>query len=82
MTHAYEAHIQFQLNGFKIMKDNGQDVAIVIPAYGLCPTSPYPTQFRQAVATIQHLLLTRAPESVRNFHFTAVLFLAPYDYLT
>ena len=64
--HAYDAHIITLINGYKVMKGNGQDVAIAILVYGICPGAPYPTQIRQLVATVQHLLKTRAPETI-NF---------------
>ena len=32
--HAYDAHIAAQINGYKAMKANGQDVAIAILCYG------------------------------------------------
>ena len=63
VMHAYDAHIITLINGYKVMKSNGQDVAIAILAYGVCPGAPYPTQIRQLVATVQHLLKTRAPET-------------------
>ena len=66
LMHAYDAHIITLIHGYKVMKDNGQDVAIAILVYGLCPGAPYPTQLRQTVATVQHLLKSRAPETV-NF---------------
>ncbi|CZR69840.1 uncharacterized protein PAC_19740 [Phialocephala subalpina] len=64
VTHAYESHIQFLLNGWKIMKANNQDVSIAFLAYGLCPTTLYPAQIRQVVSTTQHLLKTRPAESI------------------
>ena len=66
IMHAYDAHIINLINGYKVMKGNGQDVAIAILVYGLCPGAPYPTQLRQMVETVQHLLKTRGPETI-NF---------------
>jgi acetyl esterase/lipase len=62
--YAYNAHIQFLINGYKLMKTNGQDVSIVIVNYGISPEAPYPSQIRHMVATVQHLLSTRSPGSV------------------
>jgi hypothetical protein len=37
VMHAYDAHLISLINGYKIMKANGQDVAIVVLAYGNLP---------------------------------------------
>ncbi|TVY16449.1 putative steryl acetyl hydrolase [Lachnellula arida] len=61
---AFDAHIRFLLNGWKVMKANSQDVSIAVLAYGLAPKTPYPVQNRQVVATIHHLLKSRPAEDI------------------
>ncbi|TVY42474.1 hypothetical protein LOCC1_G005162 [Lachnellula occidentalis] len=61
---AFDAHIQFMLNGWKVMKANNQDVSIAVLAYGLAPKTLYPVQTRQVVATIHHLLKSRPADDI------------------
>ncbi|TVY41874.1 putative steryl acetyl hydrolase [Lachnellula subtilissima] len=61
---AFDAHIQFNLNGWKVMKANNQEVSIAVLAYGLAPKTPYPVQNCQVVATIHHLLRSRPAEDI------------------
>lgn len=49
--HCYDAHIINLINGYKIMKANGQDVAIAILAYG----KPKSARHELEAETLRHL---------------------------
>lgn len=67
MMNAYDAHLQFLIEGYKLIKANGQDISIAVLVYGLTPNIPYPAQIRQTAGAIQHLLKSRASSSILFF---------------
>jgi len=61
---AFDAHFNVLTKGYKIMKNNNEDASIVIVNFGLCPTSPYPTQLRQMILATQHLTKSRPANNI------------------
>ncbi|KAJ5612032.1 hypothetical protein N7510_005226 [Penicillium lagena] len=53
-------------NAYKL-RGPDKDTAVALLAYDTCPVAPYPTQLRQTVAFIQHLLKDHDPEDIELF---------------
>lgn len=64
MMSAYDTHIKFLIQAYRLMQANKQDISIAILVYGLAPGVPYPAQVRYTAAAVQHLLKSRKSESI------------------
>ncbi|KAJ5135458.1 uncharacterized protein N7515_004736 [Penicillium bovifimosum] len=55
---ASAVHFEFWLDMLSILNGTGQDVAVFFPRYSLTPHTRYPTQLRQAVEALRHIIVT------------------------
>ncbi|KAJ5561653.1 hypothetical protein N7535_003885 [Penicillium sp. DV-2018c] len=63
---ATPVHFEFWLDMLDMLNKSGHDLAVFFPRYSLTPHKTYPTQLRQAVEALRHIIVTtgRSPSNV------------------
>jgi acetyl esterase/lipase len=55
---ATPVHFEFWLEMLRALNESGHDLAVFFPRYTLTPHATYPTQLRQAVEALRHIIVT------------------------
>jgi hypothetical protein len=63
---AFDAHIQFLINGWKVMKANNQDVSIAVLAYGKKYAPAQPPALLRSLRSCSHDTISRTKPSGRG----------------
>ncbi|UKZ79858.1 hypothetical protein TrVFT333_007621 [Trichoderma virens FT-333] len=67
VMHASTFHFGLAYEMYKTATAGGDDVALAVLAYDICPNAPYPTQLRQLIAFVTHLMHGRDTKDINLY---------------